>query len=471
MKILVAIANYGTKNDGYLSRILQEYQAMDYDIDIVVTSNISKNLGSGVEVAVGVPAKDPWSLGFAHKPIFADRAADYDLFIYSEDDMLVTKRNIEAFLNCTRILPQDEIPGFLRIEQDPSGKRYFSDVRQHFHWEAGSVCARGGETFAFFTGEHSACYLLTQDQLKRAILSGGFLSSPNEGRHDLLVTAATDPYTRCGFRKMICISRLEDFALSHLSNKYAGTCILSAEEFYQQISILPKVGKNGKPKGTLVPVETKLYHEHWSKDYYEPVQAELADLVPPTARNVLSVGCGWGETEKELIRRGMDVTGIPIDSVVAVNAEARGVHIVYGDVQTAIRKIEGQKFDCIVFSNILHLAPDPVEFLKSFNGLVSEVGAVVASVPHLPLGRRVSRRMRLKGLAANPESYEKSRMHLTTARILRKWFKDAGLKPTKTTFEVLEHPKRETDRLLGGFLKPWLASNVYVYAVLEPKLH
>src|SRR5687768_12101494 len=101
MKILVAIANYGTKNDRYLSRVLSEYRSMPYDLNLVALSNLKKDLGADVEVVVGVPQKNPWSMPFSHRRIFAERQDAYDLFLYSEDDMLVTERNIAAFMQAT----------------------------------------------------------------------------------------------------------------------------------------------------------------------------------------------------------------------------------------------------------------------------------------------------------------------------------------------------------------------------------
>ena len=116
MKILVAIASYGTNNDQYLQQLIDEYSSMPYLVDIVVVSNIPKALGKEVEVVVGLPSKNPWSLPFAHKRIFIARQNHYDLFIYSEDDTLITQQNIEAFLQVTALLNSNEIAGFLRSE-------------------------------------------------------------------------------------------------------------------------------------------------------------------------------------------------------------------------------------------------------------------------------------------------------------------------------------------------------------------
>ena len=36
MKILAVIASWGTKNDTYLARLIQEYRSMSFDVDVVV---------------------------------------------------------------------------------------------------------------------------------------------------------------------------------------------------------------------------------------------------------------------------------------------------------------------------------------------------------------------------------------------------------------------------------------------------
>ena len=174
---------------------------------------------------------------------------------------------------------------------------------------------RGESEFAFFTNEHSACYALTRAQLRRAIDSGGFLVAPHEGKYDLLCTAATDPYTQCGMKKLICISRIEDFLVHHLPNKYVGTTFgVDDHEFRRQVDILSRTCGNGHPPTSLFPTETKLKHARHSKNYYEPVSEELYSLIPSRARNVLSVGCGSGALEIRLVEMGVRVVAVPLDS-------------------------------------------------------------------------------------------------------------------------------------------------------------
>src|SRR6266700_1608146 len=84
MRILVVIASFGSQNDVFLERVIAEYRSMPYEIDIVAVSNIQKDLGPAIEVRVGLPdEKNPHSLPFAHRTILAERANNYDLFIYS----------------------------------------------------------------------------------------------------------------------------------------------------------------------------------------------------------------------------------------------------------------------------------------------------------------------------------------------------------------------------------------------------
>jgi 2-polyprenyl-3-methyl-5-hydroxy-6-metoxy-1,4-benzoquinol methylase len=463
VKILAAIANYGTKNDCYLQRLLTEFRGMRDRVDVVVTSNLAKNLGPDIEVIAGLPHKDPKSLPFAHKQIFADRVDAYDLFIYAEDDNLITQRNIDAFLRANQILPSGELAGFLRTEHDTSGRLYFSEPHNHFHWDPASACRRGEFTYAFYTNDHSGCYMLTAEQLRRAIASGGYLLPFYHEKYPPLETAATDPYTRCGFRRMICISHMDDFLVPHLSNQYAGTSAQPAEDFYAQLQALASVGQNGKPKTVLFPIETNLYHRHWSKSYYEPLQEQTLALIPEGVRTALSVGCGWGATEKVLLDKGLRVKAVPLDSVIAASARLKGIEIVYGNLETARKQLEHERFDCVLMTNVLHLVPDPVGLLARYSELLTQEGCVVASVPNLPLLRRIARRIRLRGHATNPVNYRVSGMHRTTGRIVRRWFQQAGLKVKTLVYEA-GREKELANALSLGLAKESLGANVNILA-------
>lgn len=432
IKILVAIANYGTTQDQYLEKLLASYRSMPFQVHIVVLSNLWKDFGADVEVKVGLPAKDPWSLPFAHKQIFADRISDYDLFIYSEDDMLVSETNIRAFLDACRVLNDDEIPGFLRTEQDTNGNEYFCDAFDHWHWDPFSVVTRGGHTFAAFSNEHAACYALTREQLRRCIGTGGFLLAPHEGRHDLLCAAATDPYTRCGLRKLICVSDLDNFLLPHLSNKYVTKFSLPGADFRRQVKALLQIQEGRRSAAQLFETETLLPGIRWSKSYYEPARPDELNLIPADSRRVLFVGSGCGLAEEALRKRGIRVVALPLDSVISSCAEARGIEVIHGCFGEAQDKLRENQFDCVFLSNILHVFPEPTRLLKSLTKNVAPGGRIVTTVPNLMKPRVVWGRFLRDKRYATLGEYAKSRVHVTSGRQVRGWLIGAGYKIDRT---------------------------------------
>jgi 2-polyprenyl-3-methyl-5-hydroxy-6-metoxy-1,4-benzoquinol methylase len=462
MKLFVVIANYGRKNDIYLSRVLSEYRSMDYHVDIVVLSNLDKDLGPDVEVVVGLPQKNPWSMPFGHKRLFAERQDSYDLFLYAEDDMLVTQKNIEAFLRATSILPKTRIAGFFQRERYPDGRAYYPAVHSHFHWVPGSVTVFGDYTFARFTNDHSACYLLSKSQLKDAIASGGFLVDPHENQDDLLVTAATDPYTQCGFTKLLCVSHFEDFIVSHLPNKYAGTGMgLDGSEFSKQMQALLLYSGNGRMQTQLLKPETKLFHRSWSKNYYEPCRHDLIELLPTNARTVLSIGCGFGATEGELVNRGMQVMAVPLDGVIAACAESRGVKMIFGDLDKALGQLAGQQFDAILMSGILHLMPDPASTLSKVSPLLSKNGSIVASVPNLNRLPVLWERLRYPSRYRGLKKFDRSGVHAIGRRRMMGWFRKAGLQ-TATLVEKVPSSWKRAVSMSGDLAKPLFSSEYIV---------
>src|SRR4030095_851772 len=353
MRVLVAISSYGTNNDHFLAQVLAEYRAMPYDVHVVVLSNVTKKVGPGVEVVVGLPdEKNPFSLPFAHRKLFGERRNDYDLYIYTGDDTRVRHEKCEPFLKATNALPSDELAGFLRSETDAEGRKYYSSVHNHYHWDPSSVRRVGEFTFAHFTNEHAACLVLTREQLKKAIASGGFLVSPHGGRYGLLGAAATDPYPQCGFRKMIAVSHLDEFTLPHLPNKYIGKLGLPKPDFELQLEVLRNLpGKSCSPPP--MGRETNVPGGRWSKSYYEPISDDFISLVPQDARRVLTIGCGWGAMEGVLVSRGMQVSGIPLDCVIAPCAAARGVKLLTGCDPLNFVSLPTAEFDTVLVSNIL----------------------------------------------------------------------------------------------------------------------
>jgi 2-polyprenyl-3-methyl-5-hydroxy-6-metoxy-1,4-benzoquinol methylase len=463
MKILVAIANHGTKNRKYLDRLLQAYRAMPFDVHVVVLSDQPKDLGDDVEVRVGAPTSDPWSLPFAHQKIFAGRINEFDLFIYSEDDVLITERNVKAFVEVTENLREDEIAGFLRSEEGPDGTLYCPEAHGQFHWVPNSLRRRGANALAVFTSEHSACYVLTRKQLQKAIDSGGYLVPPHSERYDLLVTAATDPYVQCGMTKLICLDRFDDFILPHLPNRYVGQLGMEWREMHLQVDRMLELEHAAKAVGTLAPSENELPTALWVKNYYEPVRKDMLSLLPESAQDVLSIGCDSGETERHLIERGCRVTAIPVDPVIAAVAQSKGVNTIDCGLDGAKRELANHRFDAVLCAGVLHLSSDPVELLKFANSMLKPGGKIIVSVPNLNFYRTLI--PRLRGVAGYRDvgKFDVSKVQTVTRRRLEKWFKRAGLRRDRLIAEVMPN-RRKLGRFLGRIATELFALDVIASA-------
>ncbi|MEM9712636.1 MAG: oligosaccharide flippase family protein, partial [Actinomycetota bacterium] len=389
-RMLVAIAYHGTRNEPHVLRLIEEYRSMRFDVDIVLLTDEAK-LITGVEQRIGAPINDPWSLPFGYQQLFAERRDDYELFVYSEDDTLITEAHVDSFLHATAALPDGLVPGFLRVEEREDGTLSCSTVHNHYHWEPDSALRVGDDVYGVFSNPHSGSFILTGEQLDRALDSDGFLLPPRAGRYDMLVTAATAPYTSCGLRKVICLTRLDEFLLPHLTNKYLGSMGIPVDDVRAQADALVGTLSGSVPTDRLFDPTSNLDDGRWDKRFYEPVDAPLLEAVPADARRVLSVGVGSGALEVALTDRGHEVTGIPLDAIIAVSARGKGIELTSPDLGRALRLLGARRFDAVVFARSLHHFADPAAVLDRILRLVEPRGAVVASFPNLRRHRTQTR--------------------------------------------------------------------------------
>ncbi|RDD62285.1 methyltransferase domain-containing protein [Ferruginivarius sediminum] len=459
VKILVAIANYGTKNVHLAEKLINTYRNFKHDVDIVVLSNIDKDFGDNVDVRVGLPSENPWSLPFAHRPIFVDRKDDYDLFIYSEDDTEIKEEHIDAFLKATEVLPADKIAGFIRYEIAEDGTTYYSTVHGRYYWDPNSVFQAGGYTFARYTNDHAASYILTRQQLHRCIESGGYAITPHEGRYDMLCSAATDPYTRCGLAKVIPISHLPQFRLRHLSDVYLGRIGIEKQEVDRQIEkLLSLVQQDGEPRGPLFNPRPRLDTAEFDKRYFQPYRQDIIDALPRGARRVLSIGCERGLSERRLIELGHEVTAVPLDCVIAESAKMRGIEVLPADYGMASETLGDRRFDALLFNNVLQYVEQPEDLIRKFLKHVAPGGIVVAesyNFAHVSLRMRrykgdpVARR--LNGHA----TFADTGIHTVSGAGIRQWFKAAGLQPQRISYQ-LEGREARLSKYSLGTVDPWL---------------
>jgi 2-polyprenyl-3-methyl-5-hydroxy-6-metoxy-1,4-benzoquinol methylase len=430
-RVLVVIASFGTANDRYLSRVINEYKSMPFKTKIVVLSNLEKISDPEIELKVGLPDKNPWSLPFGHKRVFADYIDEYDLFIYSEDDILIGERNIRAFAAISSRLEPHEIAGFLRVENDNANRKYFCDVHDFFHWDPSSVVTRGNYALAYFSNEHAACYILTNEQLKRAVNSGGFLVGPHQWKYDLLCTAATDVYTQCGWIKLIPISHLSEFCVEHLSHKYIGKLSLSYDDLQPQIDSLLQIRQNKQINNKLLPNDSKLKRGRYAKKYYEPRNDDIIPLIKNYNSRILSVGCGSGETEKHLSQLGHEVIALPLDSVISTKARRQGIEIIDGGILEACRRLRSERFDYILIEDILHLTLEPTEFLRAICSAMNQETFLIIHWTNMNSIKNLYVDITQFKFVGYLSDFELTGVHFISMRKFRQWCRTANITITQ----------------------------------------
>lgn len=458
--ILIAIASYGNGNDAYLQRLLTEFRSMRLRVDLHVLSNIHKELGPDVTVHVGLPTRNPRSLPFAHRRLFAERIATADYFIYCEDDTLVTERNIRAFLEVNCQLNSNEIPGFLRVERLSTCESYLECAHGAFRWDPSSLVRRGSSVFASFTNFHSAFTMASRAQVQQAIDSGGFLVAPHVGRFAMLESAASDIYTQCGLTRLVCVSRIEDFLVPHLSNQNCLKWGIPYAEFVQQTHALQQISTENRWNGSLFEVETRMPRGLWSKNLYERPDRSVLNLIPHDAETVLCVGSGWGATEEFLAERGKQVAGIPVDGVFADCLRRRRIEVIEGPIDRALQKLRSREFDVVLMQDFLQLLHDPVAWLSRLKALLSRKGVFVASVPRTFDPLRMVWYIRGEPAAVFPKKFADTGVQRVTRRRLQQWFKATGMHANiQLTFNT---PKRIRIRQTIRKLSDWLVTDRFI---------
>jgi 2-polyprenyl-3-methyl-5-hydroxy-6-metoxy-1,4-benzoquinol methylase len=258
----------------------------------------------------------------------------------------------------------------------------------------------------------------------------------------MLCSAATDPYTCCGFHKVICTSAVDDFLIHHMSNRYAGRIGLPISHFKEQIQTLGDIQRGIHPVSTLCEVEPKTLQRNWYKCYYENPSDELLNMVPKDARTILSVGCGWGATEIELKKRGSKVTALALDSVIGAVAARLGIEVIYTTAMEGLHSLQGRKYDCVLITNLLHLIPDQWTVLMGYARLVGKGGTLVITGPNFEFFPHLARRVLGAGDYRKLRDFSQSGLHVHGTRTVHRQIERMGFRVSSLQWLDFAQPQR-----------------------------
>lgn len=199
--------------------------------------------------------------------------------------------------------------------------------------------------------------------------------------------------------------------------------------------------------------------------YYGRLRDEILRLVPPNARRVLSVGCGAGVTEGELVKKGVEVVGIEMNADAAHSARARGLMVIEGDAADVSQELENRCFDCLIYADVLEHIADPVAILRVHMPLLNNGGSVIISVPnfrHFSVVAQLFGRGHIRYTDAG--ILDRTHVRLTTRRMVQEWFAEVGLRPVAMVYRMSQRREKVLAHCSLGLLREFVARQVIVVA-------
>ncbi len=202
------------------------------------------------------------------------------------------------------------------------------------------------------------------------------------------------------------------------------------------------------------------------KKYFIHLRTDVLAMIPDSARTFLSVGCGSGRTEAELIKRGLTVTGIELDPVAAALARDNGLDMLEGDVNHVNTQLADRSFDCLLYADVLEHIVDPITILREHVARLNPGGCAIISVPNFR-HHTVLRQLFLQGHIRYTDAgiFDRTHVRITTRRLIQEWFSDVGLTTDAIDYRLWRKREETINTLTLGLCREFLAYQVILRGV------
>jgi len=277
----------------------------------------------------------------------------------------------------------------------------------------------------------------------------------------MICSAATDPYTQCGFTKVICISHFDEFLIHHMPNQYIGKMGLAMDDVWKQINALNEIGQGKRSSGQFLKDRPYSNSSLLQKSYYEQEDPNILSTVPENAKEILSIGSGWGSLEKALNKRGCNVECIPLDSVISVGLESDGIKVYEPDIDMAMNGINNKRYDCIILSQLLSFIEEPKELLARLSRLLQKGGKIIVTMPNMNHVKIKYQEIITRDTCKKEDKAQNNGHRVLTLKLIKKWFKENGIVLTKYVFQP-DGRYRKYDDLSLGIFTSILSSDIFI---------
>ncbi len=116
---------------------------------------------------------------------------------------------------------------------------------------------------------------------------------------------------------------------------------------------------------------------------YDSYNHRIFQLVE-SHKHVLDVGCATGKLLQRLgNEKGCQTVGIEMDDALAEQARQRCHQLVIGDIETLDLPFRTDRFDIIVFADVLEHLRNPGAVLEKLKGHLKSDGYVLVSIPNI----------------------------------------------------------------------------------------
>lgn len=122
----------------------------------------------------------------------------------------------------------------------------------------------------------------------------------------------------------------------------------------------------------------------YNQGYYSCSRPEIQQLVNPSARRILDIGCAAGMLGYQLKQNsGAEVWGVECEPRAAAQAEKRLDRVLTGAVEEMLELLPASYFDTVVIADVLEHLVNPWHVLEKLKEKLSPHGEIIVSIPNV----------------------------------------------------------------------------------------